>query len=146
MASKDLFAEVQWLREYMDERRRRLLDIPGQPQFCLPVLRPLVDIYETGEDVVVVVEMPGINIEALEVTVSGRQLTVAGQKEDLGSRRPGRLYSQMEINCGSFERTVALPTEVDADKAEASYQQGFLEIVFPKSKKEIAQIVRIIVK
>lgn len=146
MAFNDPLVELRRIHDYMDEVRRRLLGSPGQPQFCPPVLEPPVDVCETDDSVVLLMEMPGINLETLEIIVQGQTLTVCGQKEERGSKRPGRLYSQMEICCGPFERTVSLPSQVDAERAEALYQDGFLEVVLPKVKRPATQPVRIAVR
>jgi len=49
----------------------------------------------------------------------------------------------MEINCGPFERILSLPSEVDASRATAAYDDGFLEIVLPKVKRQVNRCVRI---
>lgn len=146
MSFTDPFAEFRRLHEYMEEVRRRFLGSPGQPQFCPPVIEPPVDVCEIDDSVIVLVEMPGINQETLHITVQGQTLTVQGEKEDRCSKRLGRLYSQMEICCGLLERTVSLPSLVDAGRAEATYQDGFLEVVLPKVKRAAEQRMRIAVK
>jgi len=52
----------------------------------------------------------------------------------------------MEICCGPFERILSLPAEVDADKATATYDDGFLEIVLPKVKRQVNRHVRITIR
>lgn len=142
----DPFTEFRRLHEYMEDMRRKLLGSPGQPQFCPPSLEPPVDVCETDDSVIVLVEMPGINQETLHITVQGQSLTVQGDKEDRCSKRPGRLYTQMEICCGAMERTVSLPAQVDAERAEAVYQDGFLEVVLPKVVRAVERRVRIAIK
>lgn len=142
----DPFAEFRRLHEYMEEMRRKFLGSPGQPQFCPNVLEPAVDVCETDDSVIVLAEMPGIKLETLHISVEGQTLTMRGEKEDRCSKRPGRLYTQMEICCGLFERTVDLPAQVDAERAEAVYQDGFLEIVLPKVKRPTEHRVRIVIK
>jgi HSP20 family protein len=78
----------------------------------------------------------------VEISVEGNTLTIRGQREDR-QRHPRRLYTQMEICCGPFQRILTLPAEVDADKATAIYDEGFLEVVLPKVKRQVNRQVRI---
>ena len=74
----------------------------------------------------VVVEIAGVNAEEMEISVEGKTLTVRGEREDR-QRHLSRLYHQMEICCGLFERSVAFPAEVDPEQATATYSDGLLD-------------------
>lgn len=141
----DIFSEFEGVRRRMETTWQRMLGPPGSPRFSPPVIEPPADIYETAESVVVVVEIAGINDQDVEISVEGNTLTVRGQREDR-QRHPRRLYTQMEICCGPFERILRLPSEVDADKATATYDDGFLEIVLPKVKREVNRHVHITIR
>lgn len=65
----DPFAEFRRLHEYMEEMRRRFLGSPGQPQFCPPILEPPVNVCETDDSVIVLAEMPGVNLHTLHIHV-----------------------------------------------------------------------------
>ncbi len=132
MSMFDPIAEMQRLHRQMDEMRRRFAALAGQPQFCPPMHKPLVDIYETEKGVIVIVEISGLDLGSLSINLVGQILTISGQKCDQLSQA-GRSFSQMEIFCGPFERAVKLPkATIDTDAAEANYKDGFLEIVLPK--------------
>jgi HSP20 family protein len=132
MSMFDPIAEMQRLRRQMDEMRRRFAVVSGQPQFCPPLHRPAVDVYETETNIIVMVEIPGLNLDSLSINLVGGLLTVSGQKCDQLSQS-GRSFSQLEIFCGPFERAVKLPKKaINADAAEANYKDGFLEIILPK--------------
>jgi HSP20 family protein len=132
MSMFDPVAEMQRLRRQMDEMRRRFAVVSGQPQFCPPLHKPAVDIYETETSIIVMVEIPGLDLGSLSINLVGSLLTVSGQKCDQLSQT-GRSFSQLEIFCGPFERAVKLPKKaINADAAKANYKDGFLEILLPK--------------
>jgi HSP20 family protein len=98
--------------------------------------RPQVDCYRTDSDVVVVVELPGIDPEAIQIVAGPRGLVIAGER----LRQKGRgHYSQMEIDYGPFQREVTWDVETDAEAATASYERGMLRIALPLAPKRTPQ-------
>lgn len=93
---------------------------------------PVLDVYETADEVVVVVELAGVKQEEIEVLVDGHTLCIRGIRRDSMSRRQ-RGYHQVEIRRGPFERRVALPTSVDPERIDVYYENGLLEIVMAKA-------------
>lgn len=93
--------------------------------------RPQTDVYETGESVVVRIEIAGIDDEDVEVVVQGNLLLVRGKRLDSSERRA---YHQMEISYGKFVVDIELPVSVLTDGANAEYKDGFLTITLPKEK------------
>lgn len=142
--SSDIFSEFERIRERVEQARRRVLGGPGSPRFCEPFMEPPVDVYQTEHEVVILVEMAGIAEEEVELVVEGNQITIRGERKPIPGR-PGRLYSQMEICSGPFQRELTLPTEVDAEKAAAVYKDGILEIVLPKTSPTVHRQFRIVV-
>lgn len=141
----DIFTEFQRIHERMEQAYQRVIGGPGSPRFCIPFLEPPVDIYETPEEIVVLVEMAGISPQDVNLEVDGTVLTVSGERKPLGGR-PGRVYSQMEISHGRFHRDLLLPAEVNAEAAEAVYKDGILEIVLPKAAPVSSRHLRITVR
>ena len=97
--------------------------------------RPQVDSFRTDDppELTVIVELPGVDPDEVQVVASGGVLVVAGER-----RRPrgdGRVYQQMEIDYGPFKREVALPEAVDTSAARASYERGLLTIVLPLARR-----------
>jgi|GEM_PF-1393634 len=116
-----------------------LLDQPHRHPSGLPYVphafRPPADVFQTPEAVIVVLEIAGMRDENIDVRVEGRRLVVRGVRADrLGAM--SRAYSTVEIPYGPFERVVVLPAEVDADHAEARYDDGFLVLKLPKRPAE----------
>ncbi|MDP2798652.1 MAG: Hsp20/alpha crystallin family protein [Deltaproteobacteria bacterium] len=95
---------------------------------------PAVDIYETEKEVVVLVDAAGIKQESLDITLYNDLLRIAGLREDESSSRSRKFY-QMEIAYGAFERVLRLPSAVESDGAAASYKNGLLSIILPKTRK-----------
>jgi HSP20 family protein len=95
--------------------------------------RPHVDCFRTDDALTVLVELPGVDPAAVDVVVADGTLYLAGER-----RRPkgGRqVYQQMELDYGPFRRQVSLAADVDAERAQASYEQGMLKIVLPLAKR-----------
>ncbi len=111
----------------MERRMRRLLEDMGFG----PVSVPAADIYETPDEFVVELEVPGFQEKELEVEVSDHTLTVKGEaKEEKDKKeRTFLLHERLER---SFERRFHLPEEADTDKLKAVFNRGVLEIHAPK--------------
>lgn len=92
---------------------------------------PAVDVHETKDDLVVTVELPGVNEKDIHLSIVGDLLTLRGQRVSSGEV-PEESYHRIERWSGSFERQLDLPVPVQADKVRASYRDGLLEIRLPK--------------
>ena len=94
--------------------------------------RPQVDCYRTEDppELTVVVELPGVAPEDVQVAVRGQELLLEGVR-----RRPesptGRAYSRVEIEDGPFQRLISLGEEVDSSAARTTFERGMLTIVLP---------------
>jgi HSP20 family protein len=91
---------------------------------------PPVNIYDDGESYLVRAEIPGINKDALELTVKGDQLTIRGERDV--KPEPDASYHRRERDSGQFRRVVTLPQAVDAEKINATYKLGVLEVRLPR--------------
>lgn len=94
---------------------------------------PKVDVIDRDAEVVVRAEIPGFEREELDVSVTDGAVTIKGEHRE-ETKEEGEFFHS-EISHGSFSRTVALPSEIDADKAEASFKNGVLELTLPKLKQ-----------
>jgi len=94
---------------------------------------PSLDVIDEKDRLLVKAEVPGLSKDDLEVTLAGSTLTIKGQKtQDEKSKDGEYLYSERLF--GSFNRSIELPTEVKADKVDASFKNGVLEVHLPKSE------------
>ncbi|MCK4909783.1 MAG: Hsp20/alpha crystallin family protein [Planctomycetes bacterium] len=95
---------------------------------------PPTDVYETPEEIVIKVDISGIKVEDVTVTLEGNKLMLIGKRYDR-DKRVKRVFKQMEINYGKFERTIELHSYFDPKATRASYKNGYLDIVLRKVKK-----------
>jgi len=100
----------------------------------LSVVRPSVDIFEEGDDVVVKAELPGMKKEDLDVKLTDNAITISGEKKK-EEKIEKKDYYRFERSYGSFTRSFSLPTEVQSDKAKAQFKDGVLEIRIPKTEE-----------
>lgn len=141
------FEEMDRLFEAMTPRgwlRPMRWEWPALAEMARPLegRMPKVDVIERDDEVVVKAEVPGVKKEDLDISVTDNTVTVRGctsheLKEDAGD------YYRMEMSRGEFSRTVALPADVDGDKAKASYKDGVLELVLPKVAKAKRRSIKV---
>ena len=102
-----------------------------------------VDVYETGETLVVKARTAGVNKEDLDVSISDGILTVSGTLPG-GDDPDATNWHIQECYWGEFSRTVALPVPVKEDEAQASLKDGVLSITFPKVQQEQAKKIQVL--
>ena len=96
-----------------------------------PAFAPRIDLDETDDAYVVKAELPGVEEKDFEVTLEEDALVLAGEKRvEHTEEGEGRRY--VESGSGRFERRIALPVEVDAEKVKAAYKNGVVTITLPK--------------
>lgn len=95
--------------------------------------RPELDCFRTQDPptFTVLVDIAGIDPEQVHVTAADRTLVVFGERTREDCEPGGRVYQQMEIEYGPFERAVRLPEDADVSQAQARYDRGLLTIVVP---------------
>ncbi len=92
---------------------------------------PPTDVYETEEEIIVRIEVAGVDPSKIEINVDETTLKVSGERPDPGAGHH-RIYHQLSIEYGNFLTFVQLPERVDSDQAKARYRDGFLRIALPK--------------
>lgn len=106
------------------------------------VFIPKVDIYEDGEAVILLADMPGVNEDSVDITLEKNILSIKGFVNHEGEEGYGLAYN--EYNVGDYERTFALSDEVDRNQIEAAMKDGVLKLTLPKA--EMARTRKIAVK
>lgn len=100
------------------------------------------DLEETARDVVVRVELPGMDKADCRVTIDGNLLRLSGEKR-FEREAHDSTYHVMERAYGAFERVIPLPRSVDVDKAEASFRNGVLTVRLPKGASDKARAIQV---
>jgi len=93
---------------------------------------PSIDVSESDKTITVSAELPGVAPDDIEVTVNRGRLTIKGEKKFEDEEKKDN-YHRIERSYGSFQRTVALPSDVDDQHIKATFKSGVLKLEIPKS-------------
>ncbi|MEO8045109.1 MAG: Hsp20/alpha crystallin family protein [Spartobacteria bacterium] len=92
---------------------------------------PALDLYQNSDNVVAVVELPGMRKEDIDIFLHDGMLTIAGERQS----SEGEEAERTERFSGKFRRSISLPTRVDAGKVHATYKDGILTVTLPKAEE-----------
>jgi HSP20 family protein len=126
-----------WLREHRWEW-------PSTASFstALETRIPRVDVVDRKNEVFIKAEMPGIDKNDIEVSMSDNTITIKGSTKKEEKEEQGDFY-RCEISQGSFSRSMSLPAEVDVDKSQARFKDGILELTLPKLERAKRRSIKI---
>jgi len=94
---------------------------------------PALDLYQNADNVVALVELPGLRKEDIEISLQDGMLTIAGERKNESGEENGA--TRTERFTGKFRRSVTLPTRVDANNVNAVYKDGILTVTLPKAEE-----------
>ncbi len=94
---------------------------------------PALDLYQNNDNVIAVVELPGMRKEAIEISLHDGMLTIAGERKT--ETHGGEKAERSERYIGKFRRSITLPTRVDANKVSATYKDGILTVTLSKAEE-----------
>jgi HSP20 family protein len=124
------------MREEMDRLFSQLMGRGGdggdEGTWVRGTWAPPVDIYETDDAFVLKAELPGFSKDDIQIELHDNRLTIRGERKREGEVKDEQ-YHRVERVYGRFERVFALPTAVDSERVQASFQDGVLELQLPKS-------------
>ena len=138
--------EMLSLREAMDRLFEESFVGPrgwlglGEEAVSLPL-----DVYQTENEIVVSAAVPGIKPEDIDISVTGDTLTIKGETVAEERAEEGN-YIRQERRYGRFERSMTLPVEVQADKADAVFENGVLKLSLPKAEAVKPRQIKVTVK
>jgi HSP20 family protein len=95
---------------------------------------PAIDMFQTDDEIIVKAALPGIKADEVQINVTGEVLTLKGEMKQ-NQEMKEKSWHIREQRFGSFERSIALPTDVVADKAKADFENGILTITLPKAEE-----------
>ncbi len=135
MAKEDLRHSIERMRAQMERIMGDLFEHTGPVRGSRDrAWQPAVDIYETREEVVVMVELAGVEKEEISITLDEGLLWISGTRREKPDTTKTCLH-QMEIDFGPFERAIRLPAAVSSEKTEAKHENGLLTITLSKEPK-----------
>jgi len=140
----DPFREAVTLREAMDHLfEDSYVPTRRQAEQREQVWRLPLDAYITAEEIVILANMPGVTPEKVEISIEGDTLTIKGE-------RPAPIenvdYVLQERTYGKFQRTLNINIPVDANKAEAKFEDGLLTLVVPKAEAVKPKTIQVVSK
>lgn len=103
---------------------------------------PRVDVFDRGEDIVVRMEVAGIDPAHIDITVEDRTLTISGARRHDDEVQEGA-WHRREIMTGEFKRTLVLPKGLDAEEIKATADNGILEVTLPRSPEVLPRKVKV---
>ena len=115
-----------------------LLELPFLSGSAQPQLftgwTPALDLYQNNDNVIAVVELPGLRKEDIEISLHDGTLTIGGERKSETDAN-GENATRTERFTGKFRRSITLPTRVDANKVNATYKDGVLTVTLPKAEE-----------
>jgi HSP20 family protein len=133
------------LRDMMGRLMENAFINPDQWGMEFGVRLPSIDVTESKDAYVVKAELPGWKPENIEITAEGDSVTLRGElKEEVEQESdPNTRWHHREIRRGSFERSITLPAEVQADKATGEFENGVLTLTLPKAESAKPKQIKI---
>ncbi len=109
---------------------------PVEPRLPGPgeVTVPAVDVYETADEIIVEIELPGVSEKDVRVLLFASRIEVSGFKRELAAHAGSR-YMRLEREFGAFRRDVVVPGAVDPERAAAALENGVLTVVLKKAPR-----------
>ena len=129
------FRQLSSLREEIDRLfESPLNELTRTSQQFLSGWLPAVDLYEDKDNFHLRAELPGMKKEAIDISIRDGVLTLSGERKE-EQTQDGTEVHRSERFVGRFQRTVTLPSPVDADKVKATYRDGILTVTLPKTEE-----------
>jgi HSP20 family protein len=123
-----------------DQRFSRLPGFRGGDELSATNLG--LDIYETGVEYIVKAAIPGVDPADVDISVEDDVLTIKGESKK-EEEESGETWIRRELSFGSFQRSLRLPPTVEAEKAQATFENGMLKLTLPKRPEARARSIKI---
>jgi HSP20 family protein len=127
----DPFRELATLQDRFNSLFENFAETSGTEQLARGTFVPPVDIYEDEHNLVLKLEIPGVNEDDLNVSLENNTLSVSGERK-FEKEEKEENFHRIERRFGSFTRTFRLPNTVDPEKVEAGYDKGILKVTLGK--------------
>jgi len=138
----DPLREAMSLRDAMEQAWGERFVRPPMPFGLFSEGSLAVDVYDSGETVVVKTAIPGVKADEIDVSITGDTLTIKAEtKEEQEVKHEN--YLRRERRFGAYCRSVTLPGGLETGKAEADYSDGVLTLIFPKAEEVKPKSIKI---
>ena len=140
----DPFRDLVTLREKMNRLFEEAYSTRGEERNLVSSSwTPSVDIYETEQQLVLTVEVPGIEDKNIEIKIEDNTLTLKGERK-FEKETEEENYHRIERAYGSFYRSFSLPPHINQDKIEAEHEHGVLKITMPKKHEAKPRTIKVL--
>lgn len=139
----DPYHEMEELLEKYSKSARKSLAKSDDKTFEVGDWMPVVDIDETKDAFIVKAELPGVEKNDLSIHIDKGVLTIRGEKK---VKTEDKKRHRVECAYGSFVRSFTLPQTIKAEKVEAEYKNGVLNLTIPKSEKTKPKVIEVKIK
>ncbi len=122
-----------------------LFDLPiylGRPLITEHELLAPMEVFDSNGNTVVRLELPGMTMEDIDISVSDGLLTIKGEKKEEKESKEEDCYCSERVY-GSFRRTLSVPKDLDESKIHATYDNGVLEVLLPKVEEKKGRKVKV---
>lgn len=102
---------------------------------------PPINVFQQGDDILAIVELPGVDKDSLQIQAKENTIRIAGKKAV--AYPEGVSLHRRERNFGEFDRTLSLPVRLDSDKIKAEYRDGILALFLPRSEGDKPRSIKI---
>jgi HSP20 family protein len=124
LRTMDRFFDDMWRNAYGDRDR-------FESDTARPVLRPAMDVVENDDTLTIRMDLPGLSPDDVNIEIDDDVLTISAEREAPAEDEQERYYHRERVY-GAFKRSLRLPDTLDADGAEATFNNGVLSLVLPK--------------
>lgn len=131
MESFQPFFELNRIQHEINRLFESLPEVRGGQDTPSAAWIPSVDMYEASNELVINFELPGVDVQSIQLSVYGGSLTVKGNKPRMDPPA-GAQFHCLERGSGTFKREVRLATPINTHQARAAYRDGLLRVTFPK--------------
>lgn len=151
----NIWDEMQRMHEEMDRMFDYFFDNKTNPQLTqrgkqgelIPYRKATGDLYETDKEVVAELELPGINKEDIELSITKDGIEVKGtKKQEKETKDDKKGFYKLERSTTGFYRSFSLPENTNPNEAEAKFENGVLKITVPKKEIENKEVKKLEIK
>jgi HSP20 family protein len=136
------FREMERLRREMNTMFDQ---VDRSAQFGTAAGYPAMNVWANDNDVIITAELPGIDLDTLEISVHNDTLTLSGERMP-DRLEEGEAYHRQERGFGKFNRAFQLPFQIAAGEVEAGYKNGVLQITLPRAESDKPKKIQVLAK